>query len=110
MATNLLERNNVTALERIVKLEDELAAAKKLLEQRPAEPSGMGTVVRFKKFGQAYSFAAIRVADGIVTHNGYWYVTQDGTRTSRQGIPPKTWDGLLDWIGERNFGTIEVLS
>ena len=39
-----------------------------------------------------------------------WYITQDGSRSSRQGHAPKTWDGLLDWIGERHWDSIEVLS
>lgn len=110
MATNLIESTSVDALQRIAELEDELAAAKKLLEQRPAEPSGTATVVRFRKYGQAYSFAAIRIGNTIGSRVGIWYVTQDGTRTSRQGIGPKSWDELLDWIGDRNVSTIEVLS
>jgi hypothetical protein len=105
MAVNLVESNSVEALERIAKLEDELAAAKALLEARPQEPTAEGSVIRFRKFGQSYTFAAVKVGVYAPT----WYVTQDGGRTARQGVPPKTWDSLLDWIGERNFATIEVL-
>jgi hypothetical protein len=31
------------------------------------------------------------------------------SRSSRQGHAPTTWDELLDWIGKRNWDSIEVL-
>lgn len=88
----------------IAKAEDALEQARAALASfTPDEPLGQAAVVRFKKFRHAYSYAAIRVGD-------HWYVTQDGTRTSRQGVAPLAWDELLEWIGERNWDTIEVLS
>jgi hypothetical protein len=67
------------------------------------EPEDEGSVIRFRKYGQHYLFAAMKVGD-------YWYLTQDGSRSSRQGKPPLPWWGLLDFIGERNYSTIEVLA
>lgn len=67
------------------------------------EPKEQGSVIRFAKFNQEYQFAAIKIGDG-------WYVTQDGSRSSRQGYSPKAWSELLTWIGDRNWETIEVLS
>lgn len=88
----------------IAKAEDALEQARAALASfTPDEPLGQAAVVRFKKFRHAYSYAAIRVGD-------HWYVTQDGTRTSRQGVAPLAWDDLLEWIGDRNWDSIEVLS
>jgi hypothetical protein len=72
----------------------------------PDEPIEYGTVVRFRKFNQSYTYAAIKVptVGGTV-----WYLTQNPTRTQDRKAP-KSWDELLDFIGERNYDTIEVLS
>ncbi|ASZ75510.1 hypothetical protein KIW74_gp18 [Mycobacterium phage Kimona] len=89
----------------IAQLEDALNRAKAQLEELlsvPQEPAE-GSVIKFRKFNQAYTFAALRIGDR-------WFVTQDGSRSSRQGYSPKTWEQLLVWIGERNWSTIEVLS
>lgn len=82
----------------------ELAA----LQAPPSEPQGDGAVIRFAKYGKGFCFAAIKVTDLLGCSR--WYVTQDGSRSSRQGHPPKTWDALLEWIGGRNWDGIEVLS
>jgi len=101
MATNLMERNGVEALKRIKELEDELNAAKALLSQRPAEPSDDQAVIRFRKYSTLYSYAAIKVGRR-------WFLTQSGDPQYKRS--PKAWDELLDWIGETNWHTIEVLS
>ncbi|AHG24117.1 hypothetical protein PBI_NYXIS_72 [Mycobacterium phage Nyxis] len=89
---------------RIEELERELALAKAVREEFiPVEPAEDGAVIRFVKYNLSYTFAAIRVL-------GRWYITQDGTRSPRQGHAPKAWDELLAWIGERNWHRIEVLS
>lgn len=85
-----------------------------LTESLPLEPAN-GSVIRFAKYHGVYQFAAIRVDRVVGDLTGgatmaYWYVTQDGSRSSRQGRPPMQWDALLDWIGERNWDSIEVLS
>lgn len=89
-----------------------LSDARALLERRlneiadsPAlpEPKDTGSVIRFKKYNQAYFFAAIKIGE-------FWYITQDGARTPAQGKGPYDWEDLLEWIGERNYGTVEVLS
>lgn len=83
-------------------LEAQLAAIDTDLEGLvPSEPVGLGAVIRFKKW-HGYSYAAIRTPKG-------WFITQDGSRSARQGIPPKDWDSLLQWIAERNWHSIEVL-
>ena len=87
---------------------DNLKAA--IAEATPDEPQADRAVIRFKKYGGRYDYAAIRTADGNPFQESKWYVTQDGTRSSRQGIAPKTWAELLEWIGERNWDRIEVLS
>ncbi|AGK87552.1 hypothetical protein M045_gp73 [Mycobacterium phage HINdeR] len=69
----------------------------------PAEPVEDFTVVRFRKYNQMYTFAAMKVGRR-------WFLTQDGSRTSKQGKAPMVWSDLLDFIGERNWDTIEVLS
>ncbi|ATN88142.1 hypothetical protein SEA_CINDARADIX_69 [Mycobacterium phage Cindaradix] len=89
---------------RIEELERELALAKAVREEFvPVEPVEDGAVIRFVKYNLSYTFAAIKVM-------GRWYITQDGSRSSRQGHAPKAWDELLDWIGQRNWHRIEVLS
>lgn len=93
----------------IATLEQTLTEARAKLAQskRPLEPAGKDVVIRFRKYDRRYSFAALKVV-GI----GYpkWFLTQDGTRSSRQGKAPMVWSDLLDFIGERNWDTIEVLS
>ncbi|AOT24727.1 hypothetical protein PBI_STASIA_71 [Mycobacterium phage Stasia] len=89
---------------RIEELEAELALAKAVREEFvPVEPTEDGSVVRFVKYNLSYTFAAIKVL-------GRWYITQDGSRSARQGHAPKAWDELLAWIGQRNWHRIEVLS
>lgn len=68
----------------------------------PDEPAGQGTVVRFRKYNRRYTYAAIRVLSE-------WYLTQNPTRPQDRKAP-KTWAELLDFVGERNWDTIEVLS
>ena len=94
---------------RIRELEDQLAVEKALL-QRPAEPLGRDVVIRFTKYGSGYTFAALKVGGSNPFEPAKWFLTQDGSRTSRQGHPPKVWADLLTWIGERNWASIEVLS
>ena len=116
MATKLIQENadataGVVEL-RIAELERQLEAEKAdlaALRLPPPEPVGENAVIRFAKYGGAYAFAAIKVP-GATGQSWYWYITQDGSRTSRQGHAPKTWVALLDWIGERNWAAIEVLS
>ncbi|AFF28348.1 hypothetical protein FDI09_gp22 [Mycobacterium phage Twister] len=105
MATALIDTTEAARTKRWIellerKLQD---AQEKLSTLSPVEPAEEGTVVRFRKYNQVYTFAAIKVGH-------LWFITQDGSRTSRQGHAPKTWQALLDWIGERNWSTIEVLS
>jgi len=66
-----------------------------------------GSVIRFRKYGGACNFVAIKIASGI---GALWYVTVDGSRSSRQGIPPEDWQELTDWIDEHNWDRIEVIS
>ncbi|AGK88003.1 hypothetical protein M041_gp16 [Mycobacterium phage Severus] len=111
MATKLLEQNpNTSVIARkeawINTLEVHLEKARQQLAELTSElpePAEEGTVIRFRKYNQIYTFAAIKVG-------GSWFITQDGSRTSRQGHAPKSWSQLLAWIGERNWNTIEVLS
>lgn len=111
MATKLIQGNAGLVELRIEELERQLEEERRELAQlqRPAEPAGDNRVIRFAKYGNTYSFAAIKVGSGL-GQPALWYVTQDGSRTSRQGHAPKTWDALLDWIGARNWDKIEVLS
>ncbi|AEJ94534.1 hypothetical protein PBI_ACHEBE_71 [Mycobacterium phage Achebe] len=104
MAVTLVDDTVQGLNARIEELEAELALARAVREAHvPEEPSVDGTVIRFVKYNLSYTFAAIRVL-------GRWYITQDGTRSPRQGHAPKAWDELLAWIGERNWHRIEVLS
>lgn len=100
--------DRIIVSERIAELELELERSRKLLDA-PQEPQAVHSVVRFVKYDQRYTFAAIKAytdAAGI----GIWFLTQDGSRTSRQGHAPKYWADLLRFIGERNLHTLEVLS
>jgi hypothetical protein len=116
MAVKALEVSRDLVAARIAELEEQLAKEKQILAAaRPVEPEFTASVVRFQKFD--YSWAAIKVGGSIAEYirtgradAGRWYVTQDGSRSARQGIPPKTWSELLEWIGERNWDTIEVLA
>lgn len=110
MAVKLMQVDLALTALRVQELERQLAKEREALaEAQPVEPAGENRVIRFAKYGNTYCFAAIKVRD-IVTGVDRWYVTQDGSRSSRQGHAPKTWDALLEWIGERNWGGIEVLS
>jgi hypothetical protein len=105
MATTLVDEDVQSLNARIEELRAELALAEVArASYMPEEPTEVGSVVRFSKYNFGYTFAAIKVP------NGLWYITQDGRRTSRQGHAPKTWGELLTWIGERNWHRIEVLS
>jgi len=77
---------------------------KELAAAVPEEPAETGSVIRFRKYRGAYTFAALKVPAGR------WFLTQDGSRTPRQGYAPKDWGQLLTFIGEHNWGSIEVLS
>ncbi|QBP31457.1 hypothetical protein KIY76_gp72 [Mycobacterium phage Miramae] len=104
MAVTLVDEDVRGLNARIEELEAELALARAVREQYiPVEPAEDGAVIRFVKYNLTYTFAAIRVL-------GRWYITQDGSRSARQGHAPKAWDELLAWIGERNWHRIEVLS
>lgn len=81
----------------------EAVRVQKLIDDlQPTEPAGDEVVIKFKKYNQAYSFAALKVGGGL------WYITQDGSRSSKQGHEPMTWARLLEFIGERNWDTIKV--
>ncbi|QBP31097.1 hypothetical protein SEA_REFUGE_79 [Mycobacterium phage Refuge] len=73
--------------------------ATKLLTGKPAEPSEDGSVVRFRKWDSAYSYAAIRI-------DGYWFLTQG--KMAR--VSPRRWDEFLDWVGEEGWPSLELLS
>lgn len=104
MASTILDADYGIAASRVSALEQALVAARAEMEALvPSEPEAIGSVVRFRKYNFGYTFAAIK------TPNELWYITQDGTRTSRQGHAPKSWDDLLAWIGQRNWHRIEVL-
>lgn len=105
MASSLTTINPSALKERIALLQVELAEAEfDLASAKPREPEGKYAVIRFSKYSSGYTFAALR------TPSGLWFITQDGSRSSRQGHAPKSWDNLLIWIGERNWAGIEVLS
>jgi len=105
MATALVDETVQSLNVRIEELEAELALAKVARESfTPEEPAEEGSVIRFQKYNYGYTFAAIKVP------NGLWYLTQDGSRSARQGHAPKTWAELLAFIGPRNWHRIEVLS
>lgn len=110
MATQLVTASPSLIQARISELEDLLNEEKALLAlaQRPVEPVEKDAVIRFRKYDQQYSFAAIAAGKNTFGHK-LWYITQDGSRTSRQGHAPKLWMDLLQWIGQRNWDTIEVL-
>lgn len=110
MATSLVPTGTDRQLAkfRIAELEEQLALERSVLAD-PIEPVANHSVIRFVKYDQSYTFAAIRAyTDGA--GEGVWFITQDGSRTSRQGHAPKTWPALLLFIGERNWVNIEVLS
>lgn len=101
MASTRIDRSGVKA--RIAELTEELLAAQnRLLALTPDEPAGQGTVVRFLKYNQHYTYAALRVGDE-------WYLTQNPTRAQDRRAP-KTWAELLEFVGERNWDSIAVLS
>jgi hypothetical protein len=101
-AVATIERTKVKA--RVKELEDLLEAAREALsEATPVEPTELGAVVRFKKFG--YTYAALKVERLVGTQ---WYLTQNPTRSQDRKLP-KTWAELLDFIGERNWDSIEEL-
>lgn len=115
MATTLMvdNRGRIARTLRIRELERQLEAERDALEPAvPVEPTEENAVIRFSKYGNTYSFAAIKVAQSPDGVHGpcKWFITQDGSRSSRQGHAPKAWGELLSWIGERNWGRIEVLS
>jgi hypothetical protein len=115
VATSLVTVSKDLVEARIAELTAELAKEQQTLATlRPDEPSGTSTVIRFQKFD--YTWAAIKVGGSIGDYirtgqpEARWFVTQDGSRTARQGVPPMKWDDLLDWISQRNWNSIEVLS
>lgn len=77
------------------------------LVSKPIEPLHDGSmtppVVRFTKW-EGYTYAAIRTPDER------WFVTQDPDRYGNQRIFPMRWEELLDWLGERNWSTLELLT
>jgi hypothetical protein len=102
MATSIAVNRSVLK-NRAEALEAQLREIQKgLASLVPDEPVGLGTVIRFKKFNRQYSYAAIKVGDE-------WYLTQNPNRPQDRKLP-KTWDELLDFVGERNWETVEVLS
>lgn len=104
MSTLLVDQSRAEIQGRLAEVRAEAAELESLLaDSRPQEPEAEGSVIRFRKYNGCYSFAAIR------TPNGSWYITQNGSRSPRQGHAPKGWDALLDWIGVRNWDAIEVL-
>lgn len=111
MATSLVSVNRDHVKARIEHLQAELAAELELLsESKPVEPTDNEAMIRFKKFG--YSWGAIRVFTDptLGAPSVRWFITQDGSRSARQGIPAKTWVDLLEWMSERNWDTIKVMS
>jgi hypothetical protein len=108
MATKLVSTQHAEAQAKLAELKAQLDKVQESLAgYTPVEPVGYDNVIRFKKFNQGYTYAAIKVmsyAAGPV-----WYLTQNPTRTQDRKSP-KTWSELLDFIGERNYHTIEVLS
>jgi hypothetical protein len=103
MARPLVTTASRAKLKLLENLQSQVAELSEELEGfTPQEPAGLNTVVRFRKYRAQYSFAAIKVGTS-------WYLTQDGSRSSRQGHAPKTWDELLEFIGDRNWASVEVL-
>lgn len=117
MATSLLHEDHARIEAALEKAERQRVAAVQaaadlaafLASLRPSEPQEDGTVVRFRKWGQSYWYAAIRGRQDPFG-NGRWYFTQDPNRAGGNKITPQDWGGLLDKVGERNWGTLEVLS
>jgi hypothetical protein len=109
MATQLIaaevDRSLVAA--RIAELELQLQAERELLAG-PREPVPMHSVIRFLKFDQKYTYAAIK-SHIDSTGRGVWHTTQDGTRSPRQGVKPMYWEDLIKFIGQRNWARVEVL-
>lgn len=109
MATSLIG-SRAAAKKQVEDLEASLAQLVSGLDQAkarlkslvPDEPLGQGTVVRFKKYNRRYTYAAIRVGSE-------WYLSQNPTRPQDRKAP-KYWSELLEFIGDRNWDTIEVLS
>lgn len=101
MGVSLLGTTRAEAEAKVASLTHQLDEAVATLEGlAPVEPPP-GSVIRFRKFG--YTWAAISIM-------GDWYVTQDGSRTERQGVPVRSWAQFLVWVYKENWGTIEVLS
>ncbi|QGJ90224.1 hypothetical protein PBI_SHEAKEIRA_78 [Mycobacterium phage SheaKeira] len=71
--------------------------ARSLITGIPVEPATDGSVVRFTKFG-GYSYAAIRI-------DGTWFFTQG--KMAR--ISPRDWVDLLDWLGQANWHSLELM-
>jgi hypothetical protein len=106
VATKLVSTQHAEAQAKLAELKAQLDKVQESLAgYTPVEPIEYGTVVRFRKY-QSYTYAAIKVpaVGGTV-----WYLTQNPTRPQDRKSP-KTWSELLDFIGERNYHTIEVLS
>jgi hypothetical protein len=102
MATSLTADRKVLKAQ-AAELARQLAEVQKGLENLvPDEPAGAGAVIRFKKFRQAYTYAALRVGE-------QWYLTQNPARPQDRKLP-MYWEELVSWIGESNWDTIEVLS
>lgn len=90
-----------TLAQQVADLEAQLAEARReLADAKPPLPKFDGAVIKFDKFD--YAWAAIKV-------KGKWYVTQDGSRTARQGIAPMTDDAFLAWVYESNWDSIEQM-
>lgn len=107
MATSLITVDKDLIEARINDLTAQLEEEQgKLLELQPKEPVTPGSVVRFRKYN--YTWAAIKTT--TITGNYRWFITQDGSRSARQGVAHKSWSELLEWIAGRNWDTIEVLS
>lgn len=97
MALNLVEASNAAREVAIAGLMD------MNLLGIPAEPAADGTVIRFAKYNRSYWFAALRAS-------GKWFVTHSSVSTHKNQHAPRTWPELLQWIGERNWDGIEVLT
>jgi hypothetical protein len=110
MAVHLVNGTATAARQRIAELETQLEAEKAILEMEatPAEPLEANAVIRFRKYRGTYSFAAIKGGSG--DSRNLWFATQDASRSTRPGQPPRTWGQLLYWIGSHNWHQIEVMS
>ncbi|WP_301119875.1 hypothetical protein [Mycolicibacterium fortuitum] len=92
----------------IAKLEKELATSLRPVEPLPLPahgPTGVVVVTFQKKYpiGGTYTYAAIRSGSGPAK----WCITQ--TLAAKKLRPMLTWNGLLDFIGEENWGSIVEL-